>query len=156
MDNLLFILVPVMAFVLFWIVLIHAIGFLSGWGVLARHYSATGEPEGITFSMQSLSLGWTGYGNCLKIIVGNDGLYMRVWGILRPGHPPLFFPWSELRIKKVTRRRWYPTVTVTLSAVPHLPLTFLLPVLEAAQKLFPLDNVENPRESNDILPDRLN
>ncbi len=46
---------------------------------------------------------WTShYGNCLTIGADTAGLKLSVLFPFRPGHPPLFIPWSEI---SVTRRR---------------------------------------------------
>jgi len=67
----------------------------GGWAALASKYRAVDESTGRRFLFQSATLGRVNYGMCLTIVLGRDGLYLKVFPIFRFWHPPLLIPWSE-------------------------------------------------------------
>ena len=62
--------------------------------------------------MQSLLLGrFTGYNNCVKVHLSEDGLDVRLWRLFSFGHRPLLIPWSELHDPQPKRFLWSKNVT---------------------------------------------
>jgi hypothetical protein len=90
----LFLIIP--AIVLWWAFVLNLVGLMSGWWTLARHYRTRSPFEGTRFRLCSGRLGLSNYGSSLVIGVNADGLYLSVFFFFRPGHPPLFIPWSEI------------------------------------------------------------
>jgi len=41
-----------------------------------------------------------GYNNCLTIGGSPDGFYLAIFFLFRIGHPPMFIPWREIKIKR--------------------------------------------------------
>ena len=68
---------------------------IGGWHAMAREFPAT-EGRGLDGKQHrwcSLRLSLlVNYNNCLTVIVGEDGLYMRTNIFMRLAHPPLLIP----------------------------------------------------------------
>lgn len=94
-----------LAFILFWSVLLNFIAYFSGWWSLAARYAATTRFEGKRRRFRSLQIGTANMGGCVTIGTNVDGLYLAVILPFRPGHPPLFVPWSDVRVQQA--RRWF-------------------------------------------------
>ncbi|HJZ54431.1 MAG TPA: hypothetical protein VKE74_05710 [Gemmataceae bacterium] len=88
-------------FVPFWCFVIWMIGTLGGWGALARHYHHRGGFTGTRRRFCSARLGWSNYGGILTIGTNGEGLYFAVFFLFRPGHPPLFIPWTDVSAEPV-------------------------------------------------------
>jgi hypothetical protein len=92
-------------FLIFWCWLIWFLAHISGWSNLAHYYRATGPFHGTVRHFRSGQLGWSNYGLCLTIGTNAEGLYLAVLLPFRPGHPPLFVPWAQVRARYV--RVWF-------------------------------------------------
>lgn len=90
------ILLIVAAVVLWWAFVLNVIGLLSGWSSLAHHYRARAPFDLTQTFLGSGRLGLSNYGGCLVFGVNADGLSLKVFFPFRPGHPPLFIPWSDI------------------------------------------------------------
>lgn len=92
------------AFVTFWIGLLYSISALGGWRRLASAYPAvdasvtTIQDSSATrrFHFCSGSFTWLNYSACLTFSVDRDYLHLAVQLPIRPGHPPLSIPWTEI------------------------------------------------------------
>jgi hypothetical protein len=92
-------------FAVIWFGVFNLVAFLGGWTQLARSYRASTGFEGKRWWMQSgMGRFSVHYGNCLLIGANLEGLRIAVFFPFRPGHPPLFFPWSDISI--TYERRW--------------------------------------------------
>jgi len=90
-------------FIFFWYGVVSLIAVFSGWMMLSRRFRLTSVFTGATWEFRSARMRWTSrYGNCLSIGADPAGLKLSVFFPFRPGHPPLFVPWSEI---SVARRR---------------------------------------------------
>ncbi|HYH65711.1 MAG TPA: hypothetical protein VD866_13525 [Urbifossiella sp.] len=98
--------VAVLGFAVWWCVLIWSISWLTGWRTLARHYHFTGPFHGRKHRFQHLRLGWSSYSGCVTVGSNADGLSLAVMFLFRPGHQPLFIPWSVVRSAEFVRK-WY-------------------------------------------------
>jgi hypothetical protein len=69
--------------------------YFSGWRKIHRHYGPVigSFPPGR--HMLSGRIGWLSYNNVLTVATDPAGLYLKVFLLFRPGHPPLFIPWGE-------------------------------------------------------------
>jgi hypothetical protein len=110
------------AFPMIWAMAAVLVARLGGWARLGREYPAQPQNGGRRFRFQSGRMRfWTGYGSCLMI--GSDplGLHLAVLFIFRPGHPPLFIPWSEVSVceDRVPTRRG---VALSFIRAPEIPL----------------------------------
>lgn len=93
-------LIPVflLAFTVFWFLIIALLARLGGWDNLASQYSASSTPASRIHSFQSGRFGIVNYSNCLGISCGASGLYLSVLLPFRFHHPPLQIPWADIRI----------------------------------------------------------
>ena len=76
----------------------------GGWSALAGSYARSDRPEGTAFRFGSGNLGLASYRGCLWFVSGVRGLHVSVLFLFRPGHPPLFVPWSDVTAHAV--RGW--------------------------------------------------
>ena len=111
-----------LGFVVWWCLLIWCMSWLSGWRTLARHYHLADRFPGRTHRFQHLSLGWSNYGGCVTVGSNADGLYLAAMLPVRPGHRPLFIPWSEVRSAEFFKK-WYGSwLELRTSAAPWVRL----------------------------------
>jgi hypothetical protein len=83
-------------FVAFSLVILNFLAIVGGWQRLASCYYASAVPPGERFLFRTANVGSVGYGSCLRFISGPAGLFISVFLLFRPGHPPLFIPWSDV------------------------------------------------------------
>jgi hypothetical protein len=89
------------AYAVFWYLLISLLGVVSGWAKLGRHYPAGGF-EGSKYHFRSAFLRCAmHYNGCVTVGVNEEGLYLSVVLLLRPGHPTAFVPWGDVTAKPV-------------------------------------------------------
>jgi hypothetical protein len=90
----------IILYVFFWCGLMVVIGRFGGWLLLAARYRTTEPFEGERWHMQHAQLRWScNYSGVLTIGANAVGLYFKPLFLFRPGHPPLFIPWSETKIE---------------------------------------------------------
>lgn len=86
-------------FLAVWLGVCLLIARLGGWSQLAGRYRVAKLPDGKVRYFQSATISRVGlpcnYGACLTMIVNEQGLGLVVFPLLRPGHPPLFIPWTD-------------------------------------------------------------
>jgi hypothetical protein len=115
----------VIAFAIFWALVIGLISLLSGWQRLAQRYRATLPPTGRCWTWQYGMVGWAGYNGVLNLTANNQGLFMEVLWLFGFGHPRLFIPWQDFREAKIVnyffRRQVKAQVGFPPLATIHLP-----------------------------------
>lgn len=89
-------------FPLIWIGVCLLSSFLSGWRSLASRYRATTPPAGQRISARYALVGFARYRGILTAHVSPEGLRLSVLKIF-PGHAPLFFPWSDIHVVRVSQ-----------------------------------------------------
>ena len=74
----------------------------SGWAHLAERYQCHALFEGTRYRFESIH--WSGmnlfgmnYGGIVTFGTNSNGLYICLFFIFRPFHPPLLIPWSDIR-----------------------------------------------------------
>jgi hypothetical protein len=94
-----------------WTFALVAVARMGGWSRLAARYRCREPFEGfrIRFGSGEMRGGpfWglpCNYGGCLALGANVQGLYLAVFPLFRPGHPPLFIPWQDLKGK--VERGW--------------------------------------------------
>ena len=80
----------------FWSGLWWLLALVGGWPFLARAYRARGGFNGPRTGWVHGFVGGTGY-KVMTVGADGTGLYVKIPFFLRPGHAPLFFPWSEVQ-----------------------------------------------------------
>lgn len=121
--------VPDLVFILIPIVVLGSIFFMgpslarmSGWAKLADPYATDRECQGFKLQGRRGQFGkWMGYKGILTLGVDGQGFYLSVSWLFKSGHPPLFFPWKEIRAseKKMWLQDW---VVLEFTQVPGLTL----------------------------------
>jgi hypothetical protein len=108
-------------FVAWWIVVMNVIAAASGWRQLAGSYRARALFSGKKFYACGARLR-VGMGNNNVFTVGADpeGMYVSVFALFRPGHPPLFIPWEDVSTE-VKRIWWINGVTLRFTRCPSIP-----------------------------------
>jgi hypothetical protein len=95
---------------------------VSGWSKLAKSYPCETYVVGTTWRWQSAKLRkGMNYNGCLTVTANAEGMRVSMWPLMRLGHPPLFFPWSDVSLSR--QRDWFRSeyVRFTLAREPALP-----------------------------------
>src|SRR5437868_1249525 len=109
-------------FVIVWLVVLNLIALIGGCTRLARSYRAPAHFDGTCWRMRSgMGRFSVHYGNCLQLGANVEGLRIAVLFPFRPGHPPLFFPWSDIAIQyeRMWLSRW---ARLEFAQEPGVPL----------------------------------
>jgi hypothetical protein len=86
-------------FIAFWCFVTFLISVITGWHSLAQRFRYTDDFDGETWGFRSAyTRFFSHYGSCLKFGANSSGLYMSIFPLFRPGHPPLLIPWSEVTV----------------------------------------------------------
>jgi hypothetical protein len=111
--------------ILFFIGLVWAIGFVTGWRRLAKLYPMT-KPliNEKKFYLKSISVSrWGSYNNCVTIGISDQGMSLSQLFFFRIGHSPVFIPWEDLLAEKVLVLKLFPVTRLILVPYPKLHLT---------------------------------
>jgi hypothetical protein len=118
-------LVPIL--IALWLAVLAILARVSGWRSLGEQFATRTAPEGRRFRFVSATLGAARrpirYRNCLHIVVGEDGLFVRVTFPLNFQSPPLFLPWGN--VESVSEKRLFFARTVTFRFWGHWPAVTL-------------------------------
>jgi len=95
-GHLIFILLVPFVLVGFFCLVTYLLSTIGGWSKLAKNYPRRQIAEGRKFTMQSLAVGVTNYGNVITVHSSREGLDFAVMFLFRFGHRPLFIPWSHI------------------------------------------------------------
>jgi hypothetical protein len=109
-------------FLVFWFVVVLALSRIGGWATLAESYPATEEFIGERWRFRSGRLNRVSYNNCLTVASNAHGLYLSILFPFRPGHAPLFIPWSDVASSPPTRRWFMSVVEFRFSRAPSIRL----------------------------------
>ncbi|MGJ8656747.1 MAG: hypothetical protein ACSHX6_09865 [Akkermansiaceae bacterium] len=116
----------------FWCFVCFILSFVGGWGRMAKRYPSNNLPTGDRFTSRSLKVGLTNYNRCLTIHANQEGIHLAIWLIFRPGHPPIFLPWSELKNQRPSSFLWINYLRVEVGS----PKTTTLSIPEKDFKAF--------------------
>ena len=80
-----------------WIGITLLMSFIGGWDRVGKHYPAAGRPAGGR-ELRGVTgmFGVASYRHVLTVISTGEGIYIENRTIFRPGHPPLFIPFSAI------------------------------------------------------------
>lgn len=80
-----------------WIGVTLLMSLIGGWGRLGKSYAAAGRPAGGRVLRHVTGMfGMARYKHVLTVITTDDGFYIETRKVFRPGHPPLFIPFSAI------------------------------------------------------------
>ena len=95
----------ILLFIILWMVVCKLIAAAGGWRTLSQNYRAVSVFDGQKLWLKSIGMRkWTNYSNCITVGANKYGLYLSVLLIFRVGHPPLFFPWTDISTEATSRR----------------------------------------------------
>jgi hypothetical protein len=104
-----------------WVVLLaNFTSYLSGWWRLSRHYRHRGHFDGTRRRFRSVSFGWSNYNGAVTVGTNSEGLYLAMFLLFRPGHPPLFVPWADVTAEVVKGWFWSRYLELRFAEVPGL------------------------------------
>jgi len=98
-HPILFVVLLFLAFALYWCLIVNLISLVSGWRVLARRFGLQQPFMGPTWNWQSARIRFARYNSCLTVGADPMGIFLRPMVLFRPGHPPLFIPWTEITVR---------------------------------------------------------
>ena len=132
--------------VFFWCSTLFLVGALSGWVTLAQKFRLASPFTGPTWGGQSAYMRWMShYGNCLSIGADATGLKLAVFFLFRPGHPPLFLPWSEISVASRSKFLFFRRVKLVLGREEQIPFsisgTLADRIQAAAAASWPIESV---------------
>ncbi len=99
---------------------------------MARFYLASQPPSGELIHPWAASMRWgVNYNGLITIGVNSLGVYLSVFFLFRPGHPPLFIPFGEIAATR-ENTRWFKLVRLRFE---KYPATYLLIPYKKAEQL---------------------
>jgi hypothetical protein len=105
-----------------WTLISYAVSWIGGWSVLAKQFRTDENFADRMCRWFYATMRWgTHYNGALKAGANVVGLYIAPVLLFRIAHPPLFIPWSEI---KVGPSRWfdfYLGITLTLGREEQIP-----------------------------------
>ena len=115
----------ILFFIALWICVCKLISVFGGWKTLSQDYQANSAFDGQKLWLKSVAMRrWTSYSNCVNIGANKYGLFLSVLSIFRVGHPPLFFPWTDISTEAGSRRFFGDFVKFTFTRQPDVPAIF--------------------------------
>ncbi len=120
------------AFVGLWAGIMLVVSWLGGWAELARVYRPPRPFNGRRWWFQSASMRYRlNYGLCLIVGANAQGLSLSILLPFRPGHPPLFVPWSDITVASQKSRAFpysllgFGYVELRFRRAPSVPLRIM-------------------------------
>jgi hypothetical protein len=121
-----------LVFILWFVIVITVVSYITGWRRLSECYHTDRPFDGKVLRFQSALMRWgSHYGGCLNAGANTEGLYLSLMFFFRPGHPPLFIPWSDIAVQEESTRMGK-SVKLSFAKAPGIPLTI---TSELADKL---------------------
>lgn len=97
------------------------ISYVWGWHALAQHYRGDMTYFNKKLAWRSGRLGWGNYSSILTFTMSDEDLGLSILFLYRAGHPPLKFPFEE--IKGVEKKMFlWPEVHLSFERMPHRTL----------------------------------
>ena len=110
-------------FVCMWCLVVAIVSFVGGWFQLSRTFSLNRPFDGVSDGLQSGQMRWFAkYRSCLRLGANAEGLYLAVFFLFRFMHPPLFVPWTEIKVHRQKGWLFGECVTFTMGNDLRIPL----------------------------------
>ncbi len=132
MQNTLFIISIIIAFIIFftllWTGIVYLISRLSGWASLAGEFPAIGRVQGNVYNWCSARFRYfANYSNCLTVIVSPAGIYMQPIAFLKIGHKPIMIPREAISELECSNTFLFATANLEIKAGDdNRPITITL------------------------------
>ena len=117
-ETALIVLAALAGFPAFFSLILFILSLVGGWRSLASRYRMDRPFQGTLWSFQYGSLGGVQYKNALTVGSGSEGLYLAVFFLVRPFHPPLLIPWPEVSLGRRKRALFFELVEFRLGPEP--------------------------------------
>jgi len=115
----------ILFFIALWICVCKLISFFGGWKTLSQDYQANSAFDSQKLWLKSVAMRrWASYSNCINVGANKYGLYLSVLFIFRVGHPPLFFPWTDISTVEDSRPLFGDIVIFNFAKQPDVPIIF--------------------------------
>ena len=132
----------ILFFVFIWMGVCKLISAVAGWKILSRDYRANSAFDGQKMWLKSIGMRrWTNYNNCIAVGANKLGRYLSVFPLFRVGHPPLFFPWSDISTEAGSQRFFGDFVKFEFTKQPDVPVIFSK---KLAARIFKLKEESRP------------
>ena len=132
----------ILFFIIIWVGVCKLISVVGGWNILSRDYQANSAFDGKKMWLKSVGMRrWMSYNNCITVGANKYGLYLSVFPLFRIGHPPLFFPWTDILTEEGSRRLFGDFIKFTFTRQPDVPVIF---PKKLAAKIFELKERSRP------------
>jgi hypothetical protein len=105
-------------FTAFFSLILFVLATVGGWGRLAQRYRTDRLFQGTIWKYQFGFMGGVRYNGALTVGSGMEGFYLAVLPLLRPFHPPLLIPWSDVSVGQRKQALWMQLVELRLGAGP--------------------------------------
>jgi hypothetical protein len=124
-HRLLFSALVVLVIAAHWCFVVYLISIMSGWRTLSHRFQAQQPFMGQKWTWQSAGMRrGARYNNCLTLGSDSMGLFLDVMRLFRPGHPPLFIPWTEITVR---HQPWAPGEMVEIKLGRAEQIAFRVP-----------------------------
>jgi hypothetical protein len=133
-------------FAVVWWLVLSIIANLGGWASLAKQFPATDAATGRKYGWQSGRFNWCDYNGCITIRVTDAGLRISMPPPFRPGHRPMFLPWSALHVIEVCDRWYGRYVTIDVGSPVVARIRLPLKIMDAAGR------TNSSQQSDAVLP----
>jgi len=108
--------------VILWAVVSYIVSFAGGWWKLAQRYRSERPLPAHRRAMQKGQMRFgSRYKSVLTLASDSEGIYLGVMYLFRPGHPPLFVPWTEVEVE-APKRSLFTTTQVLRLGRDRIPL----------------------------------
>ena len=115
----------ILFFIIIWVGVCKVLSVVGGWNILSRDYRADSAFDGKKMWLKSIGLRrWVNYNNCITVGANKYGLFLSAFLLFRIGHPPLFFPWTDISTEEGNRRFFGDFIKFTFTRQPDVPLIF--------------------------------
>lgn len=131
LEVALIVVAAVAAFPAFFSLILFLLSKVGGWSALATRYRMDRPFQGSIWRFQLGFLGSVRYRGALTVGSGMEGLYLAVFLLFRPFHPPLLIPWSEVSLGRRKKTLFFELVEFRLG--PELLASLWLPEALAQQ-----------------------
>jgi hypothetical protein len=109
-------------FIGLWLLVSTLTSLLGGWFSLAKLYRTRIPFKAVKFRLWTCQMRWrTHYSNVITTGANQEGLYLASMFLFRFMHPPLFVPWTEVKVQR-TKGWLFEYVTFTLGRELAIPM----------------------------------
>jgi hypothetical protein len=110
---------------------------MTGWRQLAGRFTAPATLDGRRFTRQDADVGTLGFiriRNLMRAAALDDGLYLAMPAIARPGHAPLLVPWTQMRVVDERQLLGRPVVKLSVGSPEIATVTLRGGVADEARR----------------------